>query len=76
MPILVVMSNFAVPHSRFDNNARYLQFRWELFNAPNHVNLCAATSNCPDTTIGLSTTGKIFNAGDARAMQLALKFVF
>ncbi len=55
---------------------RYLQFRWELFNAPNHVNLCASISGCPVTTIGLPTTGKILSAGDARAMQLALKFVF
>ena len=51
--------------------AKYLQFRWEMFNMPNHVNL----SN-PDTTIGYSTTGKIFSAGSARSMQLGLKFIF
>jgi hypothetical protein len=55
---------------------RYLQFRWELFNAPNHVNLCASTNNCPNTTIGFPTTGKIFTAADARIMQLGMKFIF
>ena len=50
---------------------RYVQFRWEMFNAPNRVNL----SN-PNTTFGLPITGRIFSAGSARQMQLALKFVF
>lgn len=50
---------------------RFFQFRWEMFNMPNHVNL----SN-PDTTIGIGTTGRIFSAGPARSMQLGLKFIF
>ncbi|MBI3473969.1 MAG: hypothetical protein HY013_21655, partial [Candidatus Solibacter usitatus] len=50
---------------------RYLQFRWELFNAPNHVNL-----NSPNTTLGVATTGKILSAGNARQMQFGLKVVF
>ena len=50
---------------------RYLQFRWEAFNAFNNVNL-----GDPNTTIGQGSTGKIFSAGDARVMQIALKFVF
>ena len=51
--------------------SKYLQFRWEMFNMPNHVNL-----RNPETTIGIDTTGKIFEAFAARSMQLGMKFVF
>jgi hypothetical protein len=51
--------------------ARYLQFRWEMFNAMNEVNL-----GNPVVTIGLATTGQIVGAGEARQMQLGLKFVW
>jgi len=50
---------------------KYLQFRWEMFNMPNHVNL-----NNPNTTIGLGVTGRIVGAGPARSMQLGMKFIF
>jgi hypothetical protein len=50
---------------------KYLQFRWEMFNALNEVNL-----GTPVTTIGLATTGLISSAGTPRQMQMALKFVF
>lgn len=51
---------------------KYFQFRWELFNALNHVNY-----GDPYTTINQgSSTGQIFSAGDPRIMQLALKFLF
>ncbi|MFN7926021.1 MAG: carboxypeptidase regulatory-like domain-containing protein [Bryobacteraceae bacterium] len=50
---------------------KYVQYRWEMFNSTNHVNL-----GNPGTTIGLSTTGQIFSAGSARTMQMGLKFVF
>ena len=50
---------------------RYVQFRWEAFNAFNHVNY-----GNPNTTIGQGTTGQIFNAGAARQMQFGLKIVF
>ena len=50
---------------------KYLQFRWEMFNAMNEVNLGA-----PSVTLGTTTAGQITSAGDARTMQLGLKFVF
>jgi hypothetical protein len=55
---------------------RYLQFRWEMFNMPNHVNLQNPNGNSQSQTIGLPTTGLITGAGPARSMQLGLKFVF
>jgi hypothetical protein len=60
-----LMKNFYVTETK------YVQFRWEMFNAPNHVNL----SN-PGLTLGTPTFGRILGAGSARQMQLALKFVF
>jgi hypothetical protein len=51
--------------------SKYLQFRWEMFNMPNHVNL-----NNPVTTVGIATTGLITSAQPARSMQFGLKFVF
>jgi hypothetical protein len=50
---------------------KYLQFRWEMFNAMNEVNL-----GNPVLNIGLGTTGQITSAGMARQMQFGLKFVF
>jgi hypothetical protein len=50
---------------------KYLQFRWEMFNAMNEVNL-----GSPVINIGLPTTGQITSAGTARQMQVGLKFVF
>ena len=51
--------------------SRYLQFRWEMFNAPNHVNY-----GNPNTTLNQPTTGRILGAGGAREMQMGLKFIF
>ncbi len=56
--------------------SKYLQFRWEMFNMPNHVNLNRPKRNNRNQTIGLATTGLITSAGSARSMQLGLKFVF
>ncbi len=52
--------------------SRYLQFRWEMFNSTNHVNL-----GDPVTTFGIpGVTGHIYSAGDARQMQFGLKLYF
>jgi len=48
-----------------------IQFRWEAFNIPNHVN----PSN-PTTALNSPTFGRILSAADPRIMQAALKFVF
>ena len=59
----------AMSKNFYFRETRYVQFRWEMFNAPNHVNL----SN-PTTTTGLSTTGKILSTSTpARSMQFGLK---
>ena len=60
-----LMKNFHFTESK------YLQFRWEMFNALNHVNY-----NNPNTTINTGSTGEIFSAGAARIMQFALKLYF
>lgn len=48
-----------------------LQFRVELFNAFNHVNF-----DDPNSAFGTSVFGKIFGAGRAREIELALKYSF
>src|SRR5262249_36314576 len=63
--------HFALVKNFYIRSERYFQVRWEVFNAPNHVNL-----NNPETRVGLRTTGQIFGAGAAREMQFAFKFVF
>ena len=51
---------------------QYVQFRWEMFNMPNHVNL-----RNPGTTIGQpGRTGVITGSDDARVMQFGLKYIF
>jgi hypothetical protein len=48
-----------------------IQFRWEVFNVPNLVNL-----NNPVTARNNVNFGKILGSGDPRIMQVALKYVF
>ena len=60
-----LMKNFYIREDKF------VQFRWEMFNAPNHVNL-----NNPVTNAGISTTGVISSAKSARQMQFGLKFIY
>jgi hypothetical protein len=54
---------------RFANQT--MQFRWEIFNVINHVNLDA-----PIVALNNANFGKILTAGDPRIMQLALKYTF
>src|SRR5579871_128214 len=65
------VANLSLMKKFYFMEGRYLQFRWEAFNAFNNVNL-----GDPNTTIGQGSTGKIFGAGDARVMQIALKLIF
>lgn len=62
---LGLMKDFHVTESK------YFEFRWEAFNALNHVNL-----NNPGTTLGTADYGRITGAASARTMQLAMKFLF
>jgi hypothetical protein len=67
--------NLSLMKKFFFGEKRYAQFRWEAFNAFNHVNLLDQ-NGALNTTIGQSTTGQIFQAGPARVMQIALKLIF
>jgi hypothetical protein len=65
------VANFSLDKKFSLGEQRYIQLRWEAFNAFNHANY-----GSPNTMIGQGTTGQIFSAGPAREMQLALKVVF
>ena len=62
---LSIFKNFPI------KEAARLQFRWEMFNAFNHVNY-----QNPSVSTGDARFGKISSALPARQMQLALKFLF
>ncbi len=55
----------------FDVASTRMQFRWEIFNVINHVNLGA-----PVTALNAANFGQILTAGDPRIMQFALKLSF
>jgi hypothetical protein len=48
-----------------------LEFRAEVFNLPNWVNL-----NNPDGVLSSTTFGRVTSARDPRIMQFALKYIF
>ena len=48
------------------------EFRWEVFNLPNHVNYDNPQSNLRSA----NTFGRIQGADDPRIMQFAFKYVF
>jgi hypothetical protein len=61
-------------HKQFAfSEARYFQFRAELFNAFNHTNFSNPDGHYSD---GPTAFGKITQAGDPRLVQFALKFFF
>ena len=62
---LGLMKNF------FFTESKYLQLRFEGYNALNHVNL-----NSPGTTLGTGNFGQVTSSGSARTVQIGLKFLF
>ncbi len=64
-------NNIAISRTFRFGGARVFQFRWEIFNFLNHVNLGA-----PSTNLNSSTFGQITSADDPRIMQLGFKFAF
>ena len=48
-----------------------IQFRWEAFNIPNHLN-----ANAPVTALNSGNFGRTLSAQDPRIMQFALKYMF
>jgi len=48
-----------------------LEFRGEIFNLPNKVNL-----DNPTASLSSATFGRVISAGDPRIMQFALKYIF
>jgi hypothetical protein len=55
------------------SEAKYFQFRAEIFNIWNHTNFSNPDGHFSD---GVSAFGKITSAGDPRLLQFALKFFF
>ncbi|MEX2304322.1 MAG: TonB-dependent receptor [Bryobacterales bacterium] len=62
---LSLFKNFTLAESKT------LQFRFEFFNAFNHVNF-----NNPSTNTGDARFGRITGSGPSRAIQVGLKFLF
>jgi hypothetical protein len=67
----IFQNDFALTRTFRLLGAQAVQFRWEVFNAFNHVNY-----NAPVTALNSASFGQIQTAGDPRIMQLALKFTF
>ena len=59
-------------HKTFSITERHqFQFRFEMFNAPNHV-----VFTQPDLSLASANFGRILDGSDARSLQLALKYRF
>jgi hypothetical protein len=66
-----LQNDFALTRTFKIGGSQAVQFRWEVFNAINHVNF-----NPPVTALNSSSFGTIQTAGDPRIMQFALKFTY
>jgi hypothetical protein len=64
-------NNVAISRMFSIGGVRTFQFRWEIFNLINHVNLDA-----PSTSLNSATFGQITGAGEPRIMQIGMKFAF
>lgn len=60
-----------VKRTRITDSGHLLEFRAQFFNAFNHANFDA-----PQSRFGTSVFGKIFGAGRAREIEMALKYSF
>jgi hypothetical protein len=56
--------------------SKYFQFRWEMFNAFNHVNLYNPGTDFGGGTAPSSSFATITGSNDARIMQIGMKFYF
>jgi hypothetical protein len=66
-----IQNDIAISRTFALGGSQTLQFRWEIFNVINHVNL-----DPPSTALNSSTFGQITSSGDPRIMQLGIKFGF
>ncbi len=56
--------------------SKYFQFRWEMFNAFNHVNLYNPNMDAGSGNPVSASFGTITGSNDAREMQIGMKFYF
>ena len=69
-PKLVVI-NASISRNFCITEKQKLQFRWEIFNVPNHPNF-----NTPNDYLDVANVGTITTAKDPRVMQLGAKYQF
>jgi len=69
---MAVMKNFYITETR------YLQFRAESFNLPNHASFTSINTTVRTDAQGRPTQnyGQVNDSGPGRIMSLGLKFVF
>ena len=67
----IFQNDIAITRTFRMGGSKAVQFRWEIFNVINYVNL-----GTPITALNSAAFGQIQTAGDPRIMQFALKFEF